>query len=224
VLRAVIARLPFRAHTRRRLDKQRQRSERKPHVEDPRSIDSRFPALCLAVTLVAGVGASEAIGKEATKKRPIVSIENVRGRIDNDGNPWVNFEATASRAFRSGWIVVKAKCKTGTKTKVDDSQADFGEVDAGDTKELEEPFSKITLPEGAEWCQFEFRYKERTFFSLPACPSASSVGKVVMSCPDTKCPPKATDPLNPPLPNQEDTASPVPLGRIEWKALMTQTC
>jgi hypothetical protein len=134
----------------------------------------------------------ETNAKEAAKKRPIISIENVRGRMDDDGNPWVRFEATASRAFRTGWIVVKAKCKTGTKTKADESEAIFSEVDAGDTKELEEPFSKITLPEGAEWCQFEFRYKENIFFSagVPLRVLCWQGREVV---PDTKCPAKAVD-------------------------------
>jgi hypothetical protein len=149
------------------------------------------------VALVAEVGVSEANGREPAKKGPSIKIENVRARVDDDGNPWVGFEATASRTFRSGWIAVKAKCKTGMKTKVDESQAVFSEVDAGDTKELEEPFPNITLPEGAEWCQFEFRYKENVFFSagVPLRVFCWQGRDVV---PDTKCPPKATDPLNRP--------------------------
>jgi len=199
VLPAVIARGPWGSHTRRRLDKQRQRSEGKPMWKILKRIDSKFPALCLAATLVVGVGASEANGKETARKSPIIKVDSVRARIDDDGNPWVSFEATASRAFRSGWIVVKAKCKTEMKTKVDESQAVFSEVDAGDTKELEEPFPNITLPEGAEWCQFEFRYKENVFFSagVPLRVFCWQGREVV---PDTKCPTKATDPLNPPLP------------------------
>ena len=160
-------------------------------------IDSRFATLCLAVALVAEVGVSEANGREPAKKGPSIKIENVRARVDDDGNPWVGFEATASRTFRSGWIAVKAKCKTGMKTKVDESQAVFSEVDAGDTKELEEPFPNITLPEGAEWCQFEFRYKENVFFSagVPLRVFCWQGREVI---PDTKCPPKATDSSNPP--------------------------
>jgi hypothetical protein len=147
----------------------------------------KYVAWCGLTMLVALGEPPTAEAKGAGKKDPIVKIDNVRSRFDSDANPWVAFEATAARPIRSAWIVVKAKCKDGSKTKVDEANAMLDNVDGGETKELEEPFGQLTLPNGAEWCQFEFSFKSNVFQSA-ATPLRVFCWQNRSVVPDVKCP------------------------------------